>query len=38
MFGFAREAGVNVRPHAKTFKAAAICSRLLEAGAIGVMT
>ncbi len=38
MFGFAREAGVNVRPHAKTFKAAAICCRLLEAGAIGVMT
>ncbi|TRO48646.1 hypothetical protein E2P65_02485 [Candidatus Bathyarchaeota archaeon] len=38
MFRFAREAGVNVRPHAKTFKAAAICSRLLEAGAIGVMT
>jgi len=38
MFSFAREAGVNVRPHAKTFKAAAICSRLLEAGAIGVMT
>jgi 3-hydroxy-D-aspartate aldolase len=38
MFSFAKEAGVNVRPHAKTFKAAAICSRLLEAGAIGVMT
>ena len=38
MFRFAREARVNVRPHAKTFKAAAICSRLLEAGAIGVMT
>jgi len=38
MFSFAREAGVNVRPHAKTFKAAAICARLLEAGAIGVMT
>lgn len=38
MFGFAKEAGVNVRPHAKTFKAAAICNRLIEAGAIGVMT
>ena len=38
MFGFAKKAGVNVRPHAKTFKAAAICNRLIEAGAIGVMT
>jgi len=38
MFKFAREAGVNVRPHAKTFKAAAICNKLLEAGAIGLMT
>jgi D-serine deaminase-like pyridoxal phosphate-dependent protein len=38
MFRFAKEAGVNVRPHAKTFKAAAICSKLLEAGAIGLMT
>jgi 3-hydroxy-D-aspartate aldolase len=38
MFNFAKEAGVNVRPHAKTFKAAAICNKLLEAGAIGLMT
>jgi 3-hydroxy-D-aspartate aldolase len=38
MFTFARKAGVNVRPHAKTFKAAAICSKLLDAGAIGLMT
>jgi len=38
MFKFAREVGVNVRPHAKTFKAAAICNKLLEAGAIGLMT
>jgi len=38
MFKFAKEAGVNVRPHAKTFKAAAICNKLLEAGAIGLMT
>jgi 3-hydroxy-D-aspartate aldolase len=38
MFRFAREAKVGVRPHAKTFKAAAICNRLIEAGAIGVMT
>jgi len=38
MFKFAREAGVNIRPHAKTFKAAAICNKLLEAGAIGLMT
>ncbi|MEM2094979.1 MAG: DSD1 family PLP-dependent enzyme, partial [Candidatus Bathyarchaeia archaeon] len=38
MFKFAREAGVNVRPHAKTFKAAAICNKLLEKGAVGLMT
>ena len=38
MFTFARKAKVNVRPHAKTFKAAAICNRLITAGAIGVMT
>ena len=38
MFTFARKVGVNVRPHAKTFKAAAICNRLLDAGAIGIMT
>ena len=38
MFKFANEAGVNVRPHAKTFKAAAICNKLMEAGAIGLMT
>ena len=38
MFKFARRAGINVRPHAKTFKAAAICNKLLEAGAIGIMT
>jgi len=38
MFKFAKEAKVNVRPHAKTFKAAAICNRLIEAGAIGIMT
>ncbi|MCW4027294.1 MAG: alanine racemase [Candidatus Bathyarchaeota archaeon] len=38
MFKFANRAGVNVRPHAKTFKAAAICNRLLEAGAVGLMT
>jgi len=38
MFKFAREANVNVRPHAKTFKAAAICNKLIEAGACGVMT
>jgi 3-hydroxy-D-aspartate aldolase len=38
MFNFAKEVGVNVRPHAKTFKAAAICNKLLEAGAIGLMT
>ena len=38
MFKFAKETGVNVRPHAKTFKAAAICNKLIEAGAIGIMT
>ena len=38
MFKFARDVGVNVRPHAKTFKAAAIGNKLLEAGAIGLMT
>ena len=38
MFKFAKEADVNVRPHAKTFKAAAICSKLLDAGANGIMT
>ncbi len=38
MFKFARKAGVQVRPHAKTFKAAAICNKLIEAGANGVMT
>jgi 3-hydroxy-D-aspartate aldolase len=38
MFKFARDANVNVRPHAKTFKAAAICNKLIEAGANGVMT
>jgi 3-hydroxy-D-aspartate aldolase len=38
MFKFARGADVNVRPHAKTFKAAAICNKLIEAGAIGIMT
>ncbi|MCK5625978.1 DSD1 family PLP-dependent enzyme, partial [Candidatus Bathyarchaeota archaeon] len=38
MFKFAKQVGVNVRPHAKTFKAAAICDKLLEAGAIGLMT
>lgn len=38
MFNFAKEAGVNVRPHAKTFKVAAICNKLLETGAIGLMT
>jgi 3-hydroxy-D-aspartate aldolase len=38
MSKFAKEAGVNVRPHAKTFKTAAICSKLLDAGAIGLMT
>lgn len=38
MFRFSRESGVNIRPHAKTFKAAAICNRLIEAGAIGIIT
>lgn len=38
MFRFAKKIGINVRPHAKTFKAAAICCKLLEAGAIGLMT
>lgn len=38
MFKFSRDAKVNVRPHAKTFKAAAICNKLLEAGACGIMT
>jgi len=37
MFEFARKAKVNVRPHSKTFKTAAICNRLLEAGAVGLM-
>lgn len=37
MFEFAREAKINVRPHSKTFKAAAICNKLLEAGAVGLM-
>ncbi len=38
MFKFSNEVGVNIRPHAKTFKAATICNKLLEAGAIGIMT
>ena len=38
MFKFAKKTGVQVRPHAKTFKAAAICNKLIEAGANGVMT
>ncbi len=38
MFNFAKKVGVGVRPHAKTFKAAAICNKLIEAGALGVMT
>jgi len=38
MFKFSKKAGVQVRPHAKTFKAAAICNKLIEAGANGVMT
>lgn len=38
MFKFAKKAKVQVRPHAKTFKAAAICNKLIEAGANGVMT
>ena len=38
MFKFARKAKINIRPHAKTFKAAAICNKLIEAGACGIMT
>ena len=38
MFKFAKKARVQVRPHAKTFKAAAICNKLIEAGANGIMT
>jgi 3-hydroxy-D-aspartate aldolase len=38
MFSFARRVGVGVRPHSKTFKAAAICNRLIAEGAVGVMT
>jgi 3-hydroxy-D-aspartate aldolase len=38
MFKFAKDTGVTVRPHAKTFKAAAICNKLIESGAVGVMT
>ena len=38
MFKFAKKVGVQVRPHAKTFKAAAICNKLIEAGANGIMT
>jgi 3-hydroxy-D-aspartate aldolase len=38
MFNFARKVGVGVRPHSKTFKAAAICNRLIAEGAVGVMT
>jgi D-serine deaminase-like pyridoxal phosphate-dependent protein len=38
MFTFAKKAKVQVRPHAKTFKAAAISNKLIEAGANGVMT
>lgn len=38
MFKFAAKENINVRPHAKTFKAAAICNKLLEAGAAGIMT
>jgi D-serine deaminase-like pyridoxal phosphate-dependent protein len=38
MFEFSKKSGVNVRPHAKTFKAATICNNLIEAGAIGIMT
>ena len=38
MFKFAKQVGINIRPHAKTFKAAAICNKLLKAGAIGLMT
>ena len=38
MFTFARKEKIGVRPHAKTFKAAAICNHLIDAGALGVMT
>ena len=38
MFTFAKNAKVGIRPHAKTFKAAAICNRLIDAGALGIMT
>jgi len=38
MFNFAKKVGVGVRPHSKTFKAAAICNRLIAEGAVGVMT
>jgi 3-hydroxy-D-aspartate aldolase len=38
MFSFARSVGVGVRPHSKTFKAAAICNLLIAKGAVGVMT
>ncbi|MBM3291233.1 hypothetical protein FJY84_00985 [Candidatus Bathyarchaeota archaeon] len=38
MFTFSKKVGVGVRPHAKTFKAAAICNKLIDAGALGVMT
>ncbi len=38
MFSFSKRTGVNIRPHSKTFKAATICSKLLDAGAIGIMT
>jgi 3-hydroxy-D-aspartate aldolase len=38
MFTFAKKEKVGVRPHAKTFKAAAICNQLIDAGALGVMT
>ena len=37
MFKFSKRTGVNIRPHAKTFKAATICSKLLDAGANGIM-
>jgi len=38
MFKFSKRTGINIRPHAKTFKAATICSKLLDAGANGIMT
>jgi 3-hydroxy-D-aspartate aldolase len=38
MFAFAKKVDVNVRPHAKSFKSAAICNKLLDAGAVGLMT